>query len=130
MIDVIGAHARAIELPREAREELLTLAGGRRLLIDWFKGRLCGSGFGIGDVSIHWLQAGEPLPDDDWVRLDGLGPIKAYAQREIVALLARAGARLEVHGIGPFRGPTVVIRDGEAWLDFFDACPSRSPFGH
>jgi hypothetical protein len=130
MFDLAGAHARAIDASPDTRAALRALGGERRLLIDWFKARLCGSGHGIGDVRLRWLAAAAPLPPGDWVRMDGLGAIEAYARREIVALLARAGARLEVRGAGPFRHVTVVIRDGEAWLDFFDTCPARSPFGH
>jgi len=125
-----GTHARAIDVAPSARSELTALARGRRLLIDWFKAGCCGSNIGVGDVSLRWNDPAEPLDDDDWVRLDGLKPLDAYAQREIVALLARAGARLEVAGVGPFRHPTVTIRDGEVWLDFFSACPRRSPLRH
>jgi len=53
-----------------------------------------------------------------------------YAQRDIVALLGRAGARLEVAGVGPFRRPRVTIRNGEAWLDFFSTCRRRSALRH
>jgi hypothetical protein len=84
----------------------------------------------VGDVSLRWVDAGATLADGDWVRLDGLEPLDAYAQREIVALLARAGARLDVAGVGPFRRATMTIRDGGAWLDFFNTCPRRSALRH
>ncbi|MFI5254726.1 MAG: hypothetical protein ACHQ15_04645 [Candidatus Limnocylindrales bacterium] len=125
-----GTHARAIDIGGAARPELLSLARGRRLLIDWFKAKCCGTNVGVGDVSLRWIDPDVPLDDDDWVRLDDLEPLEAYAQRDIVALLARAGARLEVGGIGPFRKPTVVISDGDPWVDFFDTCRPRSALRH
>ncbi|MGH2407996.1 MAG: hypothetical protein ACRDF7_07970 [Candidatus Limnocylindrales bacterium] len=125
-----GTHARAIDVDATAQPALLDLARGRRLLIDWFKAACCGTNVGVGDVSLRWVEREASLTTDDWVRLDGIEPIDAYAQRDIVALLARAGARLGVAGVGPFRRPTVSIRDGEAWLDFFNSCPRRSPLRH
>ena len=125
-----GTHARAIEVDAAAQPALLSLSRGRRLMIDWFKSRCCRSNVGVGDVSLRWVEPDSSLSDDDWVRLDGVEPLDAYAQREIVALLARAGARLEVAGVGPFRHPTVTISDGEAWIDFFNTCSRRSPLRH
>ena len=127
---IAGSHARAVDCSPDARVELAATARGRSLLIDWFKASCCGSNAGVGDVSMRWGASGPPPSDEDWVRLDGLDPLEAYAQRDIVAMLARSGARLEVSRIGPFRRPVMTIRDGDAWMDFFSVCPRRSPLRH
>ena len=127
MSDAFDGPAVALDIAPEAQASLAAQARGRRLVIDWFATRCCGN-VPVGDVVFRWRAAGQPH-DPDVLRVEAGDGLELWIRPELVPLFARAGARVVLRGIGPWRHPSVVIENGAAWLDFFAACPTRSASG-
>ncbi len=111
----------------EVEQALASQARGRRLLIDWFATRCC-SNVAVGDVDFRW-QAPDRQIEPGAVRVEGITGFEVWLRPELVGLFARARARVILTGFGRWRHPSVVVEDGDAWIDFFAACPMRSTFG-
>ena len=63
-----------LHVDREARDELVALARGRALIIDFFAyAARCGLRF--GDVRFRWLDESHPLPDRTLLLADIAEPI-------------------------------------------------------
>ena len=112
-----------------ARRELPARANGRTLVLDYFAAGCCGSPVSIGDLSLRWLRPAD-TPDPEFVRIAAPDGLDAAVQRDLVTVLRDARAKVEMHGFGRLRRPTVTLEDGAAWLDFVGACRSRSPLRH
>ena len=119
----------SVSWSREARLELPSRAGGRRLLVDYFAARCCGRNVSVGDVHLRWQSSGEPVAED-FLALDAPDGIEAFVQRDLVRILELAGGRITMRGWGPVRRPVVEVDDGAAWLDFIGACRTRSVLRH
>jgi hypothetical protein len=112
-----------------ARSELPAKARGRRLMLDYFAARCCGTNVSIGDLHLRWIAPGQPMAEEYWP-LKAPAGIEAYVQRDLVRVLEAAGGQIAMRGWGVFRRPAVDLANGAMWLDFIGACRIRSPIGH
>jgi len=112
-----------------ARRELPAMAHGRRLVVDYFASRCCGSNVSIGDLSVRWLPTTAPV-DPEFVPVEAPGGLRVRIQDDLVAVLRAAGGCVEMRGWGRFRRPVVELQDGAKWLDFIAARRPRSAFRH
>ena len=112
----------------QARRELPVLARERRLILDYFATRCCGSNVSIGDLHFRWSASAHIA--DEFLALDGPAGVEVYVQRDLVPFLADAGGRVTMRGWAAFRRPVIELRDGAAWLDFIGTCRRRSPLSH
>ena len=119
----------AVTWSGEARREIPASANGRRLVLDYFATRCCGSNVSIGDVHLRWTAADAPI-GSEFLLFDAPGGVVAYIQQDLVAVLEAARGRITMRGRGWFRHPIVEFEDGSMWLDFIGACRTRSPLRH
>ncbi|MBI3750754.1 MAG: hypothetical protein HY263_03725 [Chloroflexi bacterium] len=109
----------------EARRELPLRASGRRLLLDYFATRCCGRNVNVGDVDLRWARSSDSIAED-FLPLPAPPGVDAYIQRDLVAVLEAAGARIVMRGWSRLRRPSIELADGAAWLDFVGSCRTRS----
>jgi hypothetical protein len=112
-----------------ARRELPAMASDRRLVVDYFAARCCGSNVSIGDLSVRWLPTSAAV-DPEFVPVEAPGGLRVRVQQDLVAVLRAAGGRVEMRGWGRFRRPVVELQDGATWLDFITGRRPRSPIRH
>jgi hypothetical protein len=112
-----------------ARGELPAMAGGRRLVVDYFASRCCGGNVSIGDLSLRWLPASE-IVDPEFVPVEAPGGLRVRVQHDLVAVLRTAGGRVDMRGWGRFRRPVIELQDGATWLDFITRRRPRNPLRH
>ena len=119
----------AVTWSGEARREVPTRANGRRLVLDYFTTRCCGSNVSIGDVHLRWTAAGVPI-GPEFIRCDAPDGVEAFIQLDLVPVLEAARGRITMRGRGWFRHSIVEFEDGPRWLEFIGACRTRSPLRH
>jgi len=111
-----------LDVDRETRDELRTIARGRAVLIDYFA-YAARWGLRFGDVRFRWLDEGTQMPDRVLLLADIDEPT-TFIKAELAPLMIREQARLRMSGprrLGLLRHPTILITDGGPWLAFFDA---------
>ncbi|HEY8870306.1 MAG TPA: hypothetical protein VIM30_13075 [Candidatus Limnocylindrales bacterium] len=111
-----------LEVDRETRDELRTIARGRAVLIDYvaYAARW---GLRFGDVRFRWLDERAPLPDHTLLLADIDEPT-TFIKADLAPLMAQERAQLKIAGprwLGRLRHPTIAITDGGPWLAFFEA---------
>ena len=119
----------AVTWTGEARREIPARSNGRRLVLDYFATRCCGSNVSIGDVHLRWTVADAPI-GPEFLRCDAPGGVEAFVQQDLVPVLEAARGRIAMRARGWFRHPIVEFEDGTMWLDFIGACRTRSPLRH
>jgi hypothetical protein len=112
-----------------ARRELPAMARGRRLVVDYFASRCCGSNVSIGDLSVRWLPTSTPV-DPEFIPVEAPGGLRVRVQHDLVPVLRATGGRVDVRGWGRFRRPVIELQDGATWLDFITGCRPRNPLRH
>ena len=105
------------------------MARGRRLVVDYFAARCCGSNVSIGDLSVRWLPMSTPL-DEEFISIESPDGLDVGVQHDLVAVVGATGGQIEMRGWGPFRRPVIVLRDAATWLDFIAGRRPRSPLRH
>jgi hypothetical protein len=111
-----------LDVDRETRDELRSIARGRVVVIDYFAYAARG-GLRFGDVRFRWLDEGAHMPDR-LLRLADIDEPPMFIKAELAPLMISEQARLTMSGprwLGLLRHPTIVITDGGPWLTFFDA---------
>jgi hypothetical protein len=112
-----------------ARRELPAMAGGRRLVVDYFASRCCGGNVSVGDLSLRWVPASE-IVDQEFVPVEAPDGLHVGVQHDLVAVLRTVGGRVNVRGWGRFRRPVIELQDGATWLDFITRRRPRNPLRH
>lgn len=111
-----------LDVDRETRNELRTIARGRAILIDYFA-YAARWGLRFGDIRFRWLDQGAPLPDRVLLLADIDEP-PTFIKAALAPLMISERARLRMSGprwLRLLRHPTIVITDGGPWLAFFEA---------
>jgi hypothetical protein len=117
---VLWSEAARLELPARAK--------GRRLVLDYFASRCCGTNVSVGDLSFRWQRPDQLT--DELVPVAAPDGLDVWVQQELVPVLRAARGRVEMRGLGRLRHPSVELEDGAVWLDFVGRSPNRSPFRH
>ena len=112
-----------------ARRELPAMAHGRRLVVDYFASRCCGSNVSIGDLSVRWQPTDAPV-DPEFVPVEAPDGLRVRVQEDLVSVLKATGGRVEMRGWGRFRRPVIELGDGATWLDFIAGRGRRNPLRH
>ena len=112
-----------------ARREVPARSQGRKLVVDYFASRCCGSNLSIGDLTVRWSGVGGQT-GPEFIDTDGPEGVGLAIHRDLVSILERTGATIQMRGWARIRRPVVVLADGAAWLDFIGRRPPRSPLRH
>jgi len=123
------SRAAVVTWSESARRELPSMARGRRLLVDYFAARCCGTNVSIGDLSVQWRPLSRPV-DPEFVPVEAPEGVRVCVQRDLVSVLRAAGGRVDVRGWGRFRRPVIELVDAALWLDFVGCRGPRSPLRH
>ena len=121
--------AAVVSWSDEARRELPAMARGRRLVVDYFAARCCGTNVSIGDLSLRWLPTTAPV-DPEFVPVEAPGGLRVSVQHDLVSVLRATGGRVDMGGWGRFRRPVIALQDGATWRDFITGRRPRNPLRH
>lgn len=113
-------HVTCLRIDSATRQELVVIARGRALLIDYFA---TAGWFGLrfGDVTFRWLDDLVQLPAGALL-VDDFSEPPTFVRPHLAALLIRGRARFRI--LGPrrlrfLRRPAITLCDEGLWLEFF-----------
>lgn len=115
--EVQGYSPIGLRLEPELASRLPELARGRALVIDYFASGRCGAT--VGDLTVSFVES---PPGEDYLELEPLGAVPVFAERALLAVLAR-GATLRLAGLPFAQHLALTLDEPERWLDFLEHNP-------
>jgi hypothetical protein len=116
----------SIEVTPRLRDELMRLASGRVLVVDYLASGRCG--VVVGDLTAEFWPG---PPGDGYLELANLGGVRMFAEARLVGLLEEAGPILDPAGLPFARHVALTLERSERWLEFLlrtGVCAGKSPW--